>query len=64
MDENIKRFAIVQNGLVVNVAVATLEFGQAQGWILLGDRDPVQSGDSYDGQTFIPAPQPEPDPNA
>jgi hypothetical protein len=48
------RYAIIENGVVVNVAVADAEFAAAQGWVSCPDT--VQIGDTYDGQTFTPAP--------
>ena len=48
------RYAIVENGLVVNVVVADAEFAAQKGWIACPDAGP---GWKYDGVTFT-----EPDP--
>lgn len=54
-------FAIIENGVVVNMAVASPEFAASQGWIAVPDG--VGIGWSYDGQTFIvPPPPAEPTP--
>lgn len=51
------RYAIIENNVVVNLATASLEFAQEQGWIEAPDyvdNQPVAIGWSYvDGQ-FIP----------
>lgn len=53
-------FAVVENGVVVNLAEADEAFGQDQGWIPAGS---AAIGDQWDGQQFIasnaPAPIPE-----
>jgi hypothetical protein len=54
------RYAIIENGVVVNVAVADAEFAAAQGWVSCPDT--AQIGDTYDGQTFTPAPPAPPPP--
>jgi len=54
------RYAIIENGVVVNVAVADAEFAAAQGWVSCPDT--VQIRDTYDGQTFTPAPPAPPPP--
>jgi len=57
---NAMRYAIIENGVVVNVAVADAEFAAAQGWVSCPDT--VQIRDTYDGQTFTPAPPAPPPP--
>jgi hypothetical protein len=54
------RYAIIENGVVMNVAVADAEFAAAQGWIAC--EGIVQPGDLYDGQMFTPAPPAPPPP--
>lgn len=56
------RYAIIENGVVVNVVVADAEFALQQGWIECPSGAP---GWLYDGQTFTaapPPPAPEPAP--
>jgi hypothetical protein len=48
------RYAIIENGIVVNVVVADAEISSANGWIECLTAGP---GWKYDGTTFI-----EPDP--
>ena len=48
-------FAIVENGIVVNVVVADPELAAANGWILAGNASP---GWEHDGSNFIPPPPP------
>jgi hypothetical protein len=50
------RYAIIENGVVVNVAVADEAYAAEQGWVSCPDT--VQIRDTYDGQTFTPAPPP------
>lgn len=57
---NAMRYAIIENGVVMNVAVADAEFAAAQGWIAC--EGIVQPGDLYDGQMFTPAPPAPPPP--
>jgi len=57
---NAMRYAIIENGVVVNVAVADAEFAAAQGWVFCPDT--VQIRDTYDGQMFTPAPPAPPPP--
>lgn len=54
------RYAIVQNGLVTNVALADSPL--AGNWIEIGPGQSAAPGDSYDDQTgeFSPAPAPVP----
>jgi len=55
-----KRYAIIEDGLVTNVALADAEFAAEQGW--LAAPDDVGPGWSYDGKTFTkPDPTPEPE---
>lgn len=59
---DIRRFAIVDGGTVVNVTEADLPYGLAQGWI---ESDTAGIGWLYaDGEFAPPAPQPEPVPQA
>ena len=54
------RAAIIENGIVVNIAEADEAFAQSQGWIITDD---AQIGWSYaDGVFTAPPPQPEPVP--
>ena len=55
-----KNYAIIENQLVVNVAVADQEFAQSQGWIELVDGAGI--GWSYINGQFIAPPQPQPTP--
>ena len=43
--------AIVENGVVVNIALAEPDFAAEQGWIV---SDTAKIGDLWDGQTFTP----------
>ncbi|MXO73588.1 hypothetical protein [Alteraurantiacibacter buctensis] len=52
------RYAIIENGNVANVALADAEFAAEQGWIAAPDS--VAPGWSYDGQEFVPPPDPAP----
>ncbi len=58
------RYAIIENGVVVNVAVADAEFAAAQGWLACDGT--VQPGDLYDGTNYTrpepAAPPPPPTP--
>ncbi|MBU4609125.1 hypothetical protein IMZ29_00720 [Achromobacter sp. GG226] len=59
---DIRRFAIVADGTVVNVTEADLPYGEAQGWI---ESDTAGIGWLYaDGEFTPPEPQPEPVPQA
>ena len=53
------RAAIIENGVVVNIAVADADFAAEQGWIM---SDVAQIGDLWDGETFTSPPEPEPAP--
>lgn len=48
----VKTYAIIENGVVVNVALAEADYAAEQGWILL----PYNAilGSTYDGETFGP----------
>ena len=50
--------AIVENGVVVNIALAEPDFAAEQGWIV---SDTAKIGDLWDGQTFTSAAAPAPD---
>ena len=52
-------FAIIESGLVVNIAVADPSFAAAQGWIQLPANAGI--GWQYENGTFLPPP-PAPDP--
>ena len=49
------RYAIIENGKVVNIAAATAEFAASQGWIECPDG--VGIGWSFDGGNPIPPPR-------
>lgn len=51
------RFAVIENGVVVNVTEADAQFAQGHGWIVAPDG--VGIGWGYDGSTFS-APPPDP----
>lgn len=53
------RAAIIENGVVINIAVADADFAAEQGWIM---SDVAQIGDLWDGETFTSPPAPEPAP--
>jgi hypothetical protein len=54
------RYAIIENGIVVNVVVADAEIASTNGWIACPD---AGSGWKYDGAAFVePDPIPEPIP--
>jgi hypothetical protein len=48
----VKTYAIIEDGIVVNVALAEAEYAAEQGWVLLPPL--VFSGWLYDGQNFSP----------
>jgi hypothetical protein len=43
------KYAIIENGVVVNIAIAEAEFAAEQGWV---DATGADIGYSYDGSTF------------
>lgn len=49
------RYAIIENGKVVNIAAATAEFAASQGWVECPDG--VDIGWSFDGGNLIPPPR-------
>lgn len=53
-------YAILENTLVVNAAVAESAYAQEQGWVLLPEGYGI--GDSYINGQFIKAPTPAPTP--
>lgn len=53
------RFAILNEGVVINHAEAEPDFAALQGWIPAGDS---RIGDLWDGEAFTPAP-PAPEPS-
>lgn len=48
----VKTYAVIEDGVVVNVALAEAEYAAEQGWVLL----PYGAilGSTYDGETFGP----------
>ena len=48
----VKTYAVIENGIVVNVALAEADFAAEQGWVLLPPY--VFIGWLYDEQTFSP----------
>jgi hypothetical protein len=48
----VKTYAVIENGIVVNVTLAETDFAAEQGWVLLPPY--VFVGWLYDGQTFSP----------
>lgn len=57
------KYAVIQNGKVVNIAIATPEVAAERGWIECPEG--VGIGWAYDGQTATPPveiPKPEPTP--
>lgn len=53
------RFAIIEDGNVVNIVEAEADFAASQGWI---DAQDATIGWLYDGQTFSPPPPPQKSP--
>jgi hypothetical protein len=53
------RAAIIENGIVINVAETDSNFATEQGWVL---SDTAQIGDLWDGATFTSPPVSEPEP--
>ena len=49
------RYAVIENGKVVNIAAATPEFAASQGWVECPDG--VSIGWSFDGGTPVPPPR-------
>jgi len=49
------RAAIIQDGIVINIAEADADFAEAQGWIVSDD---AAIGDTWDGESFIKPPTP------
>lgn len=48
----VKTYAVIEDGIVVNVALAEADFAAEQGWVLLPYG--VILGSTYDGETFGP----------
>jgi hypothetical protein len=48
----VKTYAVIENGVMVNVALAEAEYAAEQGWVLLPHG--VILGSTYDGETFGP----------
>jgi hypothetical protein len=61
----INRYAIVEDGTVVNVALwdGTTEWDGNEGAVLLPENSPVDLGYTYDGLNFTAPPPPPPFPN-
>lgn len=55
-DDMTNKYAVVEDGVVSNIVVASAEFAQSIGAILVGGN--VNMGDSWNGSEFIPAPAP------
>lgn len=53
------RAAVIENGIVINVAETDSDFASEQGWVL---SDVAQIGDLWDGATFTSPPVSEPAP--
>lgn len=51
-------YAVIQNGVVVNIVEAAPDFAAAQGWVKLTG---AGIGWTYDGSTFSPPPPPQPE---
>jgi hypothetical protein len=49
------KFAVIENGTVINIAVADSEFASQQGWV---DATGAEIGFLWDGQSFSPPPPP------
>ena len=58
------RFAIIQNGVAVNVVIADAEYAAQQGWIECPDAGPkwLYADGVFTKPAIIPAPEPEPIP--
>ena len=52
----VNRYAIIENGIVMNIAMSEPEFAQEQGWVLAPDG--VGQGWTYNGSIFSPLPSP------
>lgn len=50
------RAAIIESGIVINVAETNADFAMEQNWIV---SDVAKIGDTWDGKTFISPPEPE-----
>jgi hypothetical protein len=57
MDTQIKRWAVITDGVVTNLTESAEEFARAQGWIPAGK---ATFGDLWDGNTFSKPPAPAP----
>jgi hypothetical protein len=55
----VQKYAIIENGTVSNIVVATQDFASEQGWVL---GETARIGDTWDGTTFTSPPAPEPAP--
>lgn len=51
-----QNYAIIENGTVSNIVVATQDFASEQGWIL---GETARIGDTWDGVSFVTPPQPK-----
>lgn len=57
MSKEIKSWAVIEDGVVTNLADATAEFAAMQGWVPAGN---ATFGDLWDGKTFSKPPAPAP----
>jgi hypothetical protein len=48
----VKTYAVIEDGVMVNIALAEADFAAEQGWVLLPHG--VILGSTYDGETFGP----------
>lgn len=56
MTDAIDKWAVLENGVVVNYALADAAYAESQGWIAPGDS---QLGSLWDGKKFAPPPLPQ-----
>ncbi|CAB5220443.1 hypothetical protein UFOVP233_77 [uncultured Caudovirales phage] len=52
----VSRYAIIEGGIVINIAMAGLEVATEQGWVLIPDDAAI--GWTYDGSSFFAPPSP------
>lgn len=57
MRSEMSRYAIIENGVVVNIVVSDADFAAQNGWISLPNGFGID--DLYDGSTFTKAPEPQ-----
>lgn len=56
MGSEMNRYAIIENGVVINIVVSDAEFAAQNGWVSLPNGFGIN--DLYDGSTFTKAPEP------